>query len=66
MKSEKSLFKKMQSDTIDFDILYYNLIGYLGVERTKEFLKDYYNMKEELKQIANRKGFSVTEDEYEE
>lgn len=56
----------MQSDTIDFDILYYNLIGYLGVERTKEFLKDYYNMKEELKQIANRKGFSVTEDEYEE
>lgn len=53
--SEKPSIQKMQNETINFDILYYNLIGYLGLEKTKEFLDDYYNLKEEVERIEKGK-----------
>jgi len=45
-----------KKEALDWDLLYYCLIGTLGVEKTKVFLKQYYELKEEIEQIENRRN----------
>lgn len=48
------LIRRFKNENIQFDVLYYCLIGSLGLEKTKEFLENYYRMKEEIEEMERQ------------